>query len=31
MNIVILSRNTNLYSTERLIEEGEKRGHQIEV
>ena len=31
MNIVILSRNTNLYSTERLVEEGEKRGHKMEV
>ncbi len=31
MNIVILSRNANLYSTARLIEEGEKRGHEIEV
>ncbi|MGE5943756.1 MAG: 30S ribosomal protein S6--L-glutamate ligase [Flavobacteriales bacterium] len=31
MNIVILSRNSSLYSTERLIEEGEKRGHKMEV
>ncbi|UKM65910.1 30S ribosomal protein S6--L-glutamate ligase [Flavobacteriaceae bacterium GSB9] len=31
MNIVILSRNTHLYSTERLVEEGEQRGHKIEV
>ncbi|WP_452597039.1 30S ribosomal protein S6--L-glutamate ligase [Pontimicrobium sp. MEBiC01747] len=31
MNIVILSRNANLYSTDRLVEEGEKRGHKIEV
>jgi len=31
MNIVILSRNANLYSTNRLIEEGENRGHDIEV
>lgn len=31
MNIVILSRNPSLYSTERLVEEGEKRGHKIEV
>lgn len=31
MNIVILSRNENLYSTERLIEEGIKRGHQVEI
>lgn len=31
MNIVILSRNSQLYSTERLVEEGEKQGHKIEV
>lgn len=31
MNIVILSRNPHLYSTDRLVEEGEKRGHKIEV
>ncbi len=31
MNIVILSRNANLYSTARLVEEGENRGHLIEV
>ncbi len=31
MNIVILSRNENLYSTRRLVEEGEKRGHIMEV
>ncbi|WP_298238717.1 30S ribosomal protein S6--L-glutamate ligase [uncultured Algibacter sp.] len=31
MNIVILSRNENLYSTRRLIEEGESRGHIMEV
>ncbi|TYA70170.1 30S ribosomal protein S6--L-glutamate ligase [Seonamhaeicola marinus] len=31
MNIVILSRNANLYSTQRLIEEGENRGHEMEV
>lgn len=31
MNIVILSRNCNLYSTERIIEEGKKRGHRVEV
>ncbi len=31
MNIVILSRNENLYSTRRLIEEGENRGHDVEV
>ncbi|RSK41712.1 30S ribosomal protein S6--L-glutamate ligase [Mangrovimonas spongiae] len=31
MNIVILSRNTNLYSTQRLVEEGLHRGHDVEV
>ncbi|WGD36009.1 30S ribosomal protein S6--L-glutamate ligase [Olleya sp. YS] len=31
MNIVILSRNANLYSTDRLVEEGEHRGHRIEI
>lgn len=31
MNIVILSRNANLYSTNRLVEEGENRGHEMEV
>lgn len=31
MNIVILSRNSNLYSTNRLVEEGEKRNHTVEV
>ncbi|GAL66435.1 ribosomal protein S6 glutaminyl transferase [Jejuia pallidilutea] len=31
MNIVILSRNANLYSTDRLVEEGESRGHYMEV
>lgn len=31
MNIVILSRNAHLYSTDRLVEEGEKRGHKMEV
>ena len=31
MNIVILSRNSNLYSTDRLVEEGIKRGHKMEV
>ena len=31
MNIVILSRNANLYSTDRLVEEGENRGHKIEI
>lgn len=31
MNIVILSRNAQLYSTERLVQEGEKRGHLMEI
>ncbi|NMH87451.1 30S ribosomal protein S6--L-glutamate ligase [Flavivirga algicola] len=31
MNIVILSRNPNLYSTDRLATEGEKRGHIMEI
>ena len=31
MNIVILSRNENLYSTKRLREEAENRGHYIEI
>lgn len=31
MNVVILSRNPLLYSTERLVQEGEKRGHIMEV
>lgn len=31
MKIVILSRNEELYSTNRLMEEGEKRGHHMEV
>lgn len=31
MNIVILSRNANLYSTKRLLEEGENRGHKVEI
>ena len=31
MNIVILSRNENLYSTRRLIEEAEKRNHLVEI
>ena len=29
MKIALLSRNRNLYSTRRLIEAGEKRGHEI--
>lgn len=31
MNIVILSRNPDLYSTKRLVEEGERRNHSMEV
>lgn len=31
MNIVILSRNPQLYSTNRLVLEGENRGHEVEV
>ncbi len=31
MNIAILSRNIQLYSTKRLVEAGEKRGHNIIV
>ncbi|MBO6605573.1 30S ribosomal protein S6--L-glutamate ligase [Psychroserpens sp.] len=31
MNIVILSRNPQLYSTNRLVIEGESRGHDMEV
>lgn len=31
MRIAVLSRNKNLYSTRRLIEAGEKRGHQMQV
>lgn len=31
MNIAILSRNPKLYSTQRLKESGEKRGHHIEI
>lgn len=31
MNIKILSRNINLYSTSRLLEAGIKRGHNVEV
>jgi ribosomal protein S6--L-glutamate ligase len=31
MNIVILSRNQHLYSTQRLVQEGESRGHLMEV
>jgi len=31
MNIVILSRNPNLYSTSRLVEAAEKRKHHVEI
>lgn len=31
MNICILSRGPKLYSTKRLVEAGEKRGHKVEV
>jgi ribosomal protein S6--L-glutamate ligase len=31
MKICILSRNQSLYSTQRLVEEAEKRDHQVEV
>jgi ribosomal protein S6--L-glutamate ligase len=31
MNIAVLSRNPRLYSTKRLKEAGEKRGHRVEV
>lgn len=31
MNIAILSRNSKLYSTRRLKEAGEKRGHHVEI
>jgi ribosomal protein S6--L-glutamate ligase len=31
MNIVILSRNPHLYSTARLVDEAEKRGHRVEI
>ncbi len=31
MNIVILSRNSDLYSTKRMVEAGQKRGHQVEI
>jgi len=31
MNLVILSRNKNLYSTKRLVEAAEKRGHHVRV
>lgn len=31
MKIAVLSRNANLYSTRRLKEAGEKRGHQVDI
>lgn len=31
MKIVILSRNKNLYSTKRLLEAGESRGHEMHI
>ncbi len=31
MKIVVLSRNANLYSTRRLVEEGVNNGHHVEV
>jgi ribosomal protein S6--L-glutamate ligase len=31
MKIVILSRNAKLYSTRRLIESAEQRGHEVRV
>ena len=31
MKIGILSRNKNLYSTRRLIEAAEQRGHEVKV
>jgi ribosomal protein S6--L-glutamate ligase len=31
MNIVILSRNPSLYSTNRLAEEAKNRGHEVEI
>lgn len=31
MNIAILSRNAKLYSTRRIIEAAQKRGHQVQV
>jgi ribosomal protein S6--L-glutamate ligase len=31
MNIVVLSRDKELYSTSRLVEAGEKRGHKVRV
>lgn len=31
MKIAVLSRNPNLYSTSRIIEAGEQRGHEMLV
>lgn len=31
MKVAILSRNRKLYSTKRLVEEGQARGHQVDV
>ena len=31
MNIGVLSTNKNLYSTKRLVEAGEERGHDVRV
>lgn len=31
MNIVVLSRNPKLYSTQRLVEAGQSRGHRVSV
>ncbi len=31
MKVAILSRNANLYSTKRLVEAGENRGHEVHV
>ena len=31
MRVAILSRNPKLYSTRRLKESGEERGHKVEV
>ena len=31
MRIAILSRNPRLYSTSRLVEAGQARGHQVDV
>ena len=31
MNIIILSRNPKLYSTKRLVEAAEQKGHNVRV